>query len=182
MLEAKRRATALGKLAGVLPIDSPRRGALLRVAAPVQRRGLMAALVPVGILLGPMVMSFVWLQQRVDPAVSSAPPGSVAHVVATVQSDWSEPLRLDVPPPMVVDDATPRLRTLPPLRKTLERLLALIVSRAASRVSRGSCSLLPTLAGSRPPTTWSLTWPQAFPRRQSPGWSGRRKGSAGGFP
>jgi hypothetical protein len=72
-----------------------------------------------------MVMSFVWLQQRVDPSVSSALPGSMAHVVATVDSDWSEPVRLDVPPPMVVAGTTPRSRTLPPIRRTLERLLAL---------------------------------------------------------
>ena len=72
-----------------------------------------------------MVMSFVWLQQRVDPSVTNALPGSTAHVVATVESDWSEPIRLDVPPPMVLDDTTPSLRTLPPIRKTLERLLAL---------------------------------------------------------
>ena len=123
--EAKRRAAALNELADALPEDSPRRGALLGLAAPVQLRGLLAAMVPVGILLGPMVMSFVWLQQRVDPSVSNAPPGSTAHVVAMVESDWSEPVRLDVPPPMVVDDATPCSRTLPPLRKTLERLLAL---------------------------------------------------------
>ena len=123
--EAKRRAAALSKLAAALPKDSPRRGALLGLAAPVQLRGLLAAMVPVGILLGPMVMSFVWLQERVDPSVSSAPPGSTAHIVATVQSDWGEPVRLDVPPSMVVDDATPCSRSLPPVRKTLERLLAL---------------------------------------------------------
>jgi hypothetical protein len=123
--EAKRRAAALNALARTLPENSPRRGVLLALAAPVPLRGLLAAMVPIGILLGPMVMSFVWLQQRVDPSVSRALPGSVAHVVATVQSDWSEPVRLDVPPPMVVDGTTPCLRTLPPIRKTLERLLAL---------------------------------------------------------
>jgi uncharacterized membrane protein (DUF106 family) len=125
LLEAKRRATALNKLANAVPNDSPRRRVLLGLAAPVQLRALLAAMVPVGILLGPMVMLFVWLQQRVDPSVSSAPPGSTTHVVATVESDWSEPVRLEVPPPMVVDDATPCSRTLPPIRKTLERLLAL---------------------------------------------------------
>ena len=72
-----------------------------------------------------MVMSFVWLQQRVDPSVTNALPGTTAHVVAMVQSDWSEPVRLDVPQPMVVDDTTPCSRTLLPVRKTLERLLAL---------------------------------------------------------
>ncbi len=98
---------------------------MLALAAPVPFQGLLAALVPIGILLGPMVMSFVWLQQRVDPSVSSPRPGSTAHVVAMVQGEWSEPVRLDAPPPLVLDEATPCSRTLPPLRKTLERLLAL---------------------------------------------------------
>ena len=180
--EAKRRAAKLIALANVLPEDSPRRKVLLDLAAPVQLRGLLAAMVPVGILLGPMVMSFVWLQGRVDPLVSNAPPGSTAHVVAMVESDWSEPVRLAVPPPMVVDDTTPSSCTVSPVRKTLERLLALIVSRAASRVSRGRCGLPPTSPANRRPTIWMPTWPRAFPRRRSRGWSGRRKGSAGGFP
>jgi len=125
LLEAKRRAAALNELASALPNDSPRRGVLLGLAAPVQVQGLLAAMVPVGILLGPMVMSFVWLQQRIDLSVASAPPGSTAHVVATVDSDWSEPVQLVVPPPMVLDGTTPNARTVLPIRKTLDRLLAL---------------------------------------------------------
>ncbi len=123
--EAKRRAAALYKLATVQPDGSPRRGALLVLAAPIQLRGLLSAMVPIGILLGPMVISFVWLQQRVDPSVSSPRPGSAAHVVAMVQGDWSGPVRLDAPPPIVLDETTPCVRSLPPLRKTLERLLVL---------------------------------------------------------
>jgi hypothetical protein len=42
-----------------------------------------------------------------------------------VESDWNGPIRIDVPRQGIVDDATPSVRTLPPLRKTLERLLAL---------------------------------------------------------
>jgi hypothetical protein len=47
------------------------------------------------------------------------------QVVATVESDWSEPVRIEVPPSVLVDDSTPAASTLPPIRKTLERLLAL---------------------------------------------------------
>ena len=82
-------------------------------------------MVPIGILLGPMVMPFVWFRERIDPAVWNAPAGSAVQIVATVDSDWSEPVRIDVPPPVVVDDSTPASRTLPPLRETLEHLLAL---------------------------------------------------------
>ena len=44
--EAKRRAAALNALADALPKDSPRRRVLLGLAAPVQLRGLLAAMVP----------------------------------------------------------------------------------------------------------------------------------------
>jgi hypothetical protein len=123
--EAKRRAAALNKTALALPLDAPRRALLQRLAAPVPWRTLSAALVPVGILLGPMVIPFVWLKQRIDPAVWNAPPGSAVSLVATVQSDYSGSIRINVPQGVAVDDATPRAQTLPPIRKTLERLLAL---------------------------------------------------------
>jgi pyruvate,water dikinase len=123
--EAKRRATALQALARSVPEDSPRHRALGGFVATVQLRGFLAAMVPVGILLGPMVAPFVWLRQRVDPSVANAPPGSSVHVVAMVDSDWSSPVRLDVPPPIIVDEATPPSCTPPPIRKTLERLLML---------------------------------------------------------
>ena len=180
LLEAKRRAAALNMLANVLPQDSPRRKVLLGLAAPIQLRGVLAAMVPVGILLGPMVMSFVWLQQRVDPSVANALPGSTAHVVARVQSDWSEPVRLDVPQPMVLDDTTPCIRTLMPVRKTLERLLALyrqprIVPgepwemRLAPDLSRQQTAddLEAYLAAGVPPqaVTWLVRPPEGFSGR-----------------
>jgi hypothetical protein len=140
--EAKRRAAALRKQAQLLPTDSPRdpgNAALLsgcssegqsgdwrsRQAAGVQMRTLVAAMTPIGILLGPMVLPFVWFRARVDPAAWNAPAGSAVQVVAAVDSDWTEPVRIDVPSPMAVDESTPASRTLPPLRETLERLLVL---------------------------------------------------------
>jgi len=125
LCEAKRRAGALRRQAESLPRDSPRRAALMRVAAGVQARTLTAALVPVGILLGPMVMPFVWFRERIDPAAWNAPAGSAVQIVATVDSNWRRPVRIDVPPQMAVDDSTPASRTLPPLRETLEHLLVL---------------------------------------------------------
>jgi pyruvate,water dikinase len=124
--EAKRRAAILLQKAKALPCDSPRRKAMLRLAAPVQLRTLAAAMVPVGILLGPMVMPFCWLRERVDPSAASAPAGSTFSLVAVVDGEWTAPVRLDVPPGVVVDEATPAIRTPSPLRTTLERLLALL--------------------------------------------------------
>jgi len=177
LLEAKRRAAALNKMAAALPPDSPRRTLLRRLAGPVSLRALSAALAPVGILLGPMVMSFVWLKQRVDPAVCSAPPGSAISVVATVESDSSGPIRVDVPQTVVVDDATPREQTLPPIRKTLERLLALYRQpqndpslpwelKAAPDIARQQTAdnLRAYLAAGIPPQgiTWTLRPPETL--------------------
>jgi phosphohistidine swiveling domain-containing protein len=124
--EAKRRAALLGKMANSLPSDSPRRAALLRLASPVQFRSFAAAMVPVGIFLGPMVMPLVWFQQRIDPAVIAASPGSAVSVMASVSGDWRESVRIEAPEWVAVDESTPRSRTLPPLRNTLERVLALL--------------------------------------------------------
>ena len=76
--EAKRRAKALEAEAASLRKNSLRRAALLRLAAPVQMRLVAAAMVPIGILLGPMILSIVWLAERMDPAKWNAPPGSCA--------------------------------------------------------------------------------------------------------
>ena len=114
--EAKRRAAVLKRQAQSLPKDSPRRATLTRLTAPVQVRTLVAALIPVGILLGPMVLPFVWFRERVDPAAWNAPAGSAVQIVAMVDSEWREPVRIDVPSAVVLDDATPpsaRLATTP---------------------------------------------------------------------
>lgn len=123
--EAKRRAAVLRRQARSLSKDAPKRAALVHSVAQVQIRTLVAAMVPVGFLLGPMVLPFVWFRERVDPAAWNALAGSVIQIVAMVDSAWSEPVRIEVPPTVVVDDSTPASRTLPPLRATLERLLVL---------------------------------------------------------
>jgi len=125
LLEAKRRAVTLRRQADSLPRGSRRQAVLTRLATEVQVRTMMASMVPVGILLGPMVMPFVWFRERIDPAQWNAPAGSAVQVVATVDSDWSHPVQISVPQPVVVDDATPASQTLPPMRQTLEHLLAL---------------------------------------------------------
>ncbi len=85
----------------------------------------MAALVPAGILLGPLVMPFIWFENRIDPSVWSPPAGSAVQIVATVQSDFAYPITLSAPPKIAIDDATPAAQNLPPLRPALEHLLAL---------------------------------------------------------
>jgi phosphohistidine swiveling domain-containing protein len=125
LLEAKRRAALLVKQARLLPENSPRRQAFLQMAAPVNLRVLMAALVPIGLLLGFLVMSFAWFKNRMDPSLPRGLAGSSVRIVATVNSDWSKPVRIELPAPLALDETTPASRTLPPVRKTLEHLLAL---------------------------------------------------------
>jgi hypothetical protein len=125
LLEAKRRAALLRHMAATLPDDAPRRAALLRLAAPVRFRLLTASLVPLGLLLGPIVLPLVWVKQRVDPAAWNAPAGSAVQIVATVESNWYQPVCIDVPSEVIVDPTSPLSRTLPPIRKTLEHLLTL---------------------------------------------------------
>src|SRR6185295_18176665 len=99
-----------------------------RLAAPVQWRALMAAMVPVGILLGPMVMPFMWFKERVDPLMACVPAGSSVQLVASIDADWSSPVQLSLPEGgggMVLDETTAAVQTPAPIRQTLERLLKL---------------------------------------------------------
>jgi len=123
--EAKRRAAALRKSAARLPLGSPRRQAMLGLAAPVQRRLVMAALVPLAVLLGPMVVSFLWwFPARVDPASWNPRPGATAYVVAMVDGECTGPVTLSHDPALRLDPDTAASQSLPPLRATLEARLA----------------------------------------------------------
>ena len=124
--EARRRAAVLQREAKTLPAKSPRRRAIGRLISGVQTNSLLASLVPIGILLGPMALPFVWFSERIDPVAAGAPPGSAVQIVAQVQGDWQHPARLEVTQNVALDDTTPATRSLPPIRKTLERLLTLL--------------------------------------------------------
>ncbi len=100
---AKKRAVALQKEAKSLPKDSPRSKALTALAAPVQTRVAMAAFVPLAIFLGPMIVSFLWLPQRVDTAVGNAKPGSTVKVTALIDGDCDTPISLSAPAPLSLD-------------------------------------------------------------------------------
>ena len=121
--EAKRRASLLLREARGLPDPSPRRLALTRLAATVNPRLLAAAMLPLGILLGPMVMMFLWFPARVDPASWNAGPGAAVSVVATVESSFRGPVAISLDEPLRLDEASPASRTLPPIEETLQSLL-----------------------------------------------------------
>ena len=125
LMEARRRSAALLQEAKSLPETSPRRKAMTELAASVNSRLLMARLVPICLLLGPLMMPFVWFKDRIDPSVPGAVDGSPVQVVATVDGEWTSPVRIEIPAGMALDETTAAVRTLPPLRRTLEHLLTL---------------------------------------------------------
>ena len=125
LLEAKRRSAALSREAKSLPDDSPRRKAMTELSASVNGRLLMSRLVPICLLLGPLMMPFVWFRDRIDPTVPRAGAGSPVQIVATVDGEWTRPIRIETPPGMALDETTAAVRTLPPVRRTLEHLLTL---------------------------------------------------------
>jgi pyruvate,water dikinase len=171
--EAKRRAGLLAKEAADLPNDSPRRARIAGLTAPVQGRIVLASFVPLAVLLGPLVMSILWLADRMDPAAWNPDPGSPLNVVATVDGDFSGPFTLDVGGGLTLDDSSPATRRLPPIRQVLEehaevltdpeRLASLPepVRAAAERAGQGG-SLQAYLAGGIPPQriAWQARSPE----------------------
>jgi pyruvate,water dikinase len=143
LLEAKRRAAALNAEAETLPKDSPRRLVMTRLAAPVQWRTLAAAMAPIGILLGPMVMTFTWFTERVETSKWNAGPGSAVQLVATVDGELTDPVTISVPAPLVLDESTPAARTLPPIRETLNRTLRLLQQPVADEKGPWELAIAP---------------------------------------
>ena len=124
LAEGKRRAGALRKMATRLPQESPRRKALEQAAAPVQLRLLNAALFPLLLILGPMVMVFLWFPARIDPASWNAEPGSTVYVTARVGGDHAGVVTLGHPAGLQLAERTPASQEIILIRPVLDRLLA----------------------------------------------------------
>jgi len=122
LAEAKKRAGALRKQASTLTQGSPRRKALEQAAAPVQLRLLDAALFPLLLILGPMVMVFLWFPARIDPASWNAAPGATVHVTARVQGDHAAAVTLKPSPELRLEERTPASQTITLIRPVLEKL------------------------------------------------------------
>ncbi len=121
LVVAKERAASLRAEAMKLPPDAPRRGALLAAAAPVQWRVMGASFVPLGLLLGPMIMSVFWLTDRID--VHNPPPGTSIQVVAQIDGEFTGQIQATGSAGMTVDlDQTAEVQSLPPIRATLQAL------------------------------------------------------------
>lgn len=119
---AKDRALALRREAMKLPKDAPRRRAMLALAAPVQTRLAMVAFVPLALILGPMVMVFLWFPARIDPASWNATPGATVYVTAMVNGDFQKTVTLEPGVLLSLADTTPATQSLPAIRPALERI------------------------------------------------------------
>ncbi len=122
LLEVKRRVGDLQKEVKSLPKDAPRTKRLLAFTRGGRARVTAAAFVPLAVAIGPLVISFIWLMERMDPATWNAAPGTTVQVQAFVDSDWRETVTLQVAEPLYLDETFPARRSLPPVRETLEDL------------------------------------------------------------
>ncbi len=119
---AKQRWQRLQARARTLPEDAPRRKQLLACGAGVQKRLTLAAFTPLAILLGPMVLSFMWLMERIDPLAWNPSPGSSAAIVALVDGDHLEPLTIELSDSLQLAPHSSFEQQVPPVRETLEAL------------------------------------------------------------
>ncbi len=94
LVTAKERARAAQQAANALPADDPRRPRWLALAQGVQGRLAAAAFAPVALLLGPLILIFLWIPVRLDPAAWSKPPGALVRVTVTIDGEVTEPITL----------------------------------------------------------------------------------------
>ncbi|EMI42619.1 PEP/pyruvate-binding domain-containing protein [Rhodopirellula sp. SWK7] len=122
LFEAKRRSAKLRREAMKLPADSLRRAAMMGAVKPVSGRVLRASMVPLAWVLGPMMMVFLWFPERVDPAVWNPDPGHGVSIVAEIDGDIVEPVKLEVPSALALENGVSAERRLPEIRRELEEL------------------------------------------------------------
>ena len=122
LLAAKNRANALCKEGALLPQDSPRARLIRQLAAPVQLRVLSASLFPLILILGPMVMVFLWFPARIDPMSWNPAPGSTAVITAMVAGDHGAPIQLTHNSKLVLSGQSPATQSIPLIRPVLEKL------------------------------------------------------------
>ena len=122
LLMARDRAAALRRRALQMPADDPRKAPLLATANPVQWRVLGAAMVPIGWLLGPMILLIFWLTERID--APPLDPGTIVQIAVEIDGDYTTALTAEITDGALAGAAidaavTPPTQSLPPLRATL---------------------------------------------------------------
>jgi uncharacterized membrane protein (DUF106 family) len=90
----KRCAHILRRQQRDLPVHSPREEVLHAAVTRSHWRIARAGFVPLGILLGPMIASFLWLPARVDPANINPAPGAAVTLSAQIDGNYTGPVVL----------------------------------------------------------------------------------------
>lgn len=122
LLTARDRAATLRRLSKDLPKDSPAKLEMERLASPVTMRVLKAAMTSLAFVLGPMMLIFLWLPKRFDPASWNSRPGQTLSVLAEVSGEWRKPISLNFPAALSLDSPGKETKTLPAIREALESL------------------------------------------------------------
>ena len=122
LYEAKKRAANLLKLSNKLDQKSSRRKNMLGYARPVTIRTLKASMASLAWILGPMMLIFLWMPLRFDPASWNADAGGIVPVVVEIDGEYTRPVTCSIESPLELEPFTPAIQTLPPIRSTLEKL------------------------------------------------------------
>lgn len=121
MLACRDRAALLREQTKQFEPDAPRKLAAEALAKPVTKRMLIAAMVPIAVLLGPLCILFTWLPLRFVPTAQNAPAGSSVTLVATIDGEWVQPIHLTLDDRLALEVGKAEQRV-PPIRATLENL------------------------------------------------------------
>jgi uncharacterized membrane protein (DUF106 family) len=76
--------------------DSPEEKAILHTIRVGEWRIGRGAFVPLGLLLGPVILSFLWLPERVDPTHINPAPGAAVNLQAGIDGNFSGRLGIHV--------------------------------------------------------------------------------------
>jgi hypothetical protein len=114
----------LEKAAKKLPADSPKKTRLLDLTFAPTVRFVLASFVPLGLLLGPLMTTFTWMQSRMDGANWNMPPGKAVEIVLKVNPDKTAPVGIELPRPLELTTDCPMKQSIPPIKAYLEEQLA----------------------------------------------------------
>lgn len=122
LLAARNRAATLRRLSKELPKESATKRDMEKLAAPVTMRILKASMTSLAFVLGPMMLIFLWLPERLDPASWNATSGQTMSILAELSGEWDQPITLDLPEPLEFESLGGESKTPPPIRQALVAL------------------------------------------------------------
>jgi uncharacterized membrane protein (DUF106 family) len=102
--------------------DSPEEEVLARIIRAGEWRIARAAFVPLGLLFGPVLMSFMWIPQRVDPHHVNPAPGQPLHLQAALDGEYAGPLALRLIGGTLPGGFTDTVATVASVRDSLDEL------------------------------------------------------------